>query len=403
MDDFDYALPPDRIARYPVARRSDSRLLVLHRSTGRVEHRRFRDLPELAAPDDLLVVNDSRVFPARLRGRKPTGAPAEVLLVRPLADHPDDLPDGPRRWEALVRPGAKLKPGRVVVVAPQLSVRILDGAPGGARIVALEGPLPAREALERFGRTPLPPYLGRDDEPLDRERYQTVYARREGSVAAPTAGLHFTDALLEALDARGVARTAVTLHVGPGTFRPVDAQDPADHRMHAEAYDVPPAAAEAHRRCREGAGRVWAVGTTVARTLETAWWAETASSEIASEAAASSEEAAWSERGLGHGRSGQGRPGPGRSGPGRLAREQSDPSTTGRLRSGSGTTELFIRPPYRFRAVDCLVTNFHLPRSTLLMLVSAFGGKDAVRDAYAQAVDAGYRFYSYGDAMAVVP
>lgn len=378
MDDFDYALPPDRIARYPVAWRSDSRLLVLRRSSGRTEHRRFRDLPELAAPGDLLVVNDSRVFPARLCGRKPTGAPAEVLLVRPMEDHPGDgpadgrdtsgamsdgcgdmsdgstdRPDGPRRWEALVRPGAKLKPGRVVVVAPQLSVRILDGAPGGARIVALEGPLPVRTALERFGRTPLPPYLGREDEPLDRERYQTVYARREGSVAAPTAGLHFTNALLAAIDARGVARTAVTLHVGPGTFRPVDAQDPADHRMHTEAYEVPPAAAEAHRRCREGAGRVWAVGTTVARTLETA----------------------WSEAGPDH----------------------------GRLRSGSGITDLFIRPPYRFRAVDCLVTNFHLPRSTLLMLVSAFGGTDAVRHAYAQAVDAGYRFYSYGDAMAVVP
>ncbi len=389
MDDFDYALPPDRIARYPVARRSDSRLLVLHRSTGRTEHLRFRDLPELAAPGDLLVVNDSRVFPARLCGRKPTGAPAEVLLVRPLEDHPGDepadgcgapgdqsdrageMPDGPRRWEALVRPGAKLKPGRVVVVAPQLSVRILDGAPGGARIVALEGPLPVRTALERFGRTPLPPYLGREDEPLDRERYQTVYARREGSVAAPTAGLHFTDALLGAIDARGVARTAVTLHVGPGTFRPVDAQDPANHRMHAEAYEVPPTAAEAHRRCREGAGRVWAVGTTVARALETA----------------------WSEDGQDHGRTGRGRP----------ARDQPCPSTAGRLRSGSGTTDLFVRPPYRFRAVDCLVTNFHLPRSTLLMLVSAFGGTTAVRNAYAQAVDAGYRFYSYGDAMAVVP
>lgn len=324
---------------------------MLHRSTGRVEHQRFRDLPELAAPGDLLVVNDSRVFPARLCGRKPTGAAAEVLLVRPLEDGPGGASGGPRRWEALVRPGGKLKPGRVVEVGDQLSVRILERAPGGARIVALEGPLPAREALERYGRTPLPPYLGRDDEPLDRERYQTVYARREGSVAAPTAGLHFTDALLGALDARGVARTAVTLHVGPGTFRPVDAPDPADHRMHAEAYDVPRAAAEAHRRCREGAGRVWAVGTTVVRALETA----------------------WSERGPDH------------------------------VRPGPGTTDLFIRPPYRFRAVDCLLTNFHLPRSTLLMLVSAFGGVEAVRNAYEQAVDAGYRFYSYGDAMAVLP
>lgn len=352
---------------------------MLRRSTGRVEHRRFRDLPELAAPGDLVVVNDSRVFPARLCGRKPTGAAAEILLVRPLdgdGDGPADgfdgssggprsglggASDGPRRWEALVRPGGKLKPGRVVEVADQLSVRILGRAPGGARVVALEGPLPVREALERFGRTPLPPYLGRDDEPSDRERYQTVYARREGSVAAPTAGLHFTEALLGALDARGVARAAVTLHVGPGTFRPVDAPDPADHRMHVEVYDVPRAAAETHRRCREGAGRVWAVGTTVVRALETA----------------------WSERGRDHDRPGQLRP--------------------GRLRAGPGTTDLFIRPPYQFRAVDCLVTNFHLPRSTLLMLVSAFGGGEAVRNAYAQAIDADYRFYSYGDAMAVLP
>lgn len=353
MDAFDYELSPDRIARYPVPRRSDARLLVLRRSTGGVEHLGFGDLPDLIAAGDLLVVNDSRVVPARLRGRKPTGAPAEVLLARPLEDDPGpgDPSGGPRRWEALVRPGGKLKPGRVVVIAPELSVRILDGAPGGLRVVALEGPLPAREALERFGRMPLPPYLGRDDEALDRERYQTVYARREGSVAAPTAGLHFTNELLAQLDARGTARTAVTLHVGPGTFRPVDVDDPAEHHMHAEAYDVPRAAAVAHRRCRERAGRVWAVGTTVVRALESA----------------------WSERAP------QG------------------------IRPGPASTELFIRPPYRFRAVDCLITNFHLPRSTLLMLVSAFGGTDAVLGAYREAVEAGYRFYSYGDAMAVMP
>ncbi len=256
----------------------------------------------------------------------------------------------------MVRPGGKLKPGHVIHVAPELSVRILDGLPGGGRRVLLESrdydlenQRDFRAVLERFGRTPLPPYLGRDDEPLDRERYQTVYGRREGSVAAPTAGLHFTREILAALEAGGVDRTPVTLHVGPGTFRPVDAEDPRDHRMHAEAYSVPGAAVEAYRRCREGRGRVWAVGTTVVRTLESA----------------------------------------------AVGR--------GRIQAGAGTTELFVRPPYDFQAVDCLVTNFHLPRSTLLMLVSAFGGTERVRRAYAEAAEAGYRFYSYGDAMAVIP
>ena len=239
-------------------------------------------------------------------------------------------------------------------VAPELSVRIVDDLPGGGRLVRLDTPLPVSEALSRFGRIPLPPYLKREDEPLDRVRYQTVYAREEGSVAAPTAGLHFDDELLEAVEARGASRCAVTLHVGPGTFRPVEVENPADHKMHGESYHVPERAAEAHSRCRERGGRAWAVGTTVVRALESAW----------------------------------------ASGPAGVR--------PGRLRPGGGATDLFIRPPYRFRAVDCLITNFHLPRSTLLMLVSAFGGADHVRRAYQEAVDAGYRFYSYGDAMAVL-
>ncbi|MDE2974655.1 MAG: tRNA preQ1(34) S-adenosylmethionine ribosyltransferase-isomerase QueA [Gemmatimonadota bacterium] len=341
--DFDYELPPGRIARYPAGRRSDSRLLVLSRSTGEIRHRRFRDLPGLLDPRDLLVVNDTRVFPARLLGRKPTGAAAEVLLLRPAPG------GGERVWEALVRPGRKLKPGRLVVVAPELSVRVLDACPDGRRIVRVEGPLGVREALDRFGRLPLPPYLGRADEPLDRDRYQTVYARNEGWVAAPTAGLHFTPELLAEVDERGVARTALTLHVGTATFRPVDAWDPAAHTMDSERYEVPGRAAEAYRRCRERGGRVWAVGTTVVRALESA---------------------------------AEGR---------------------GRIRRGPGTTDLFIRPPHSFRTVDCLITNFHLPRSTLLMLVAAFAGLRAVRRAYATAIGADYRFYSYGDAMAAVP
>lgn len=304
---------------------------------------RFRDLPELLDARDLLVVNDTRVFPARLRGWKPTGAAGEVLLLRP-ANGEDD-----RVWEALVRPGRKLRAGRILVVGPELSVRIVDALPDGRRIVRLETPLGVRDALERFGRVPLPPYLERDDEPLDRERYQTVYARREGSVAAPTAGLHFTPELFADLEAQGVRTASLTLHVGTATFRPVEAEDPSLHAMDAEWFDVPESAARAYRDCRQQGGRVWAVGTTVVRTLES----------------------------VADGRS--------------------------QLRAGPGTTDLFIHPPYGFRAVDCLITNFHLPRSTLLMLVAALAGLDQVRTAYRQAVAAGYRFYSYGDAMAVIP
>ena len=341
--DFEYELPPGRIARHPAPRRADSRLMVLSRSTGAIRHRRFHHLPDLMDDRDLLVVNDTRVFPARLRGRKPTGAVGEVLLLRPVPGDADTI------WEALVRPGRKLKPGRLLNVAPELSVRILEVCADGRRIVRLEGGLEARDAIGRFGEVPLPPYLEREEEPSDRARYQTVYARHEGSVAAPTAGLHFTDELLDEIAARGVGRCEVTLHVGTATFRPVEARDPADHRMEAEHYAVPERAARAYRRCRERGGRVWAVGTTVVRTLESV--------------AAGREE----------------------------------------IGAGRGATDLFISPPFDFRAVDCLVTNFHLPRSTLLMLVAAFAGTEAVLDAYREAVATGYRFYSYGDAMAVVP
>ena len=341
--DFDYDLPPERIARYPAGRRSDARLLVLSRSSGRVRHMRFRDLPALMDARDLLVVNDTRVFPARLRGRKPTGAAAEVLLLRPAGWDDDHV------WEALVRPGRKLKPGRQVVVGPELRVHVMDVCADGRRIVRLDTPLEIREAIERFGRVPLPPYLEREAEPLDRERYQTVYSRREGSVAAPTAGLHFTPELLADLEAGGVRTTALTLHVGTATFRPVEVDDPSRHTMDAEWFDVPESAVRAYHGCRRRGGRVWAVGTTVVRTLES----------------------------VAEGRRG--------------------------LRAGSGTPDLFIHPPYDFRAVDCLITNFHLPRSTLLMLVAAFAGPDRVRAAYDGAVAARYRFYSYGDAMAVVP
>ena len=342
---MNYDLPPDRIARYPLDERSDSRLMVLRRSQHSIEHMRFRDLPGLVRAGDLMVLNDTRVLPARLTGRKTTGANVEVLLLRPLKDR-----DPGAVWEALARPGRRLKPGSAVRVAPRLEVHVLEALPDGCRIVRLESDgMDPREALQRHGRVPLPPYLDRADEPLDRERYQTVYAAREGSVAAPTAGLHFTRELLDQVAGRGVAVRALTLHVGAATFRPVDVDDPAQHAMGAEDYDVPGQVADAHARCRAEGGRVWAVGTTVVRTLESA------------------------ARG------------------------------DGRVRAGSGSTDLFIRPPFRFRATDCLITNFHLPRSTLVMLVAALAGARFVRRAYAEAIERGYRFYSYGDAMAVLP
>ncbi len=357
---YDYELPEGRIARYPLDLRDESRLLVVSRGaldreappgsgTGGLSprHLRFRNLPSLVREGDALVLNESKVLPLRLLGKKPTGAPCEVLLLRPAPGEGEVRTA--RRWEALVRPGSKLKPGRRVVVAPDLEVVIEDGLPGGGRIVRLETSLPVEEALGRRGRVPLPPYLGRQEEPGDRERYQTVYSRDPGSVAAPTAGLHFTDELLGELEAKGVEVVRVSLHVGPGTFRPVEADTVAGHELHAERWRVPEAAAATVRSVRERGGRVWAVGTTVVRTLESA----------------------------------------------------ADPE--GRLRAGEGETRLFIVPGYRFRVVDGLVTNFHLPRSTLLMLVAAFAGHRTTMEAYATAIREGYRFYSYGDAMAILP
>lgn len=359
VSDYEYEIPKERIARYPAEKRDESRLLLVDRGTGRLDHRRFRELPTLLDPGDLLVVNESRVLPVRLLGRKPSGAPAEILLLRPGSQgrgpgpveargtEPEQGPPDDKLWEALVRPGGKLKPGRMVEVAPELSVEILDSLPGGGRLVHLQTDLPAEAALHRFGHVPLPPYLGREDEPLDRERYQTVYAETPGSVAAPTAGLHFTGPLLDELALRGIRLARITLHVGLGTFRPVEVDAPEEHDMHSEAFRVAPEAAEAVNATRGLGGRIWAVGTTVVRTLESAT------------------------------------------------------GTDGRVRPGSGTTGLFIRPPYAFKVVDGLLTNFHLPRSTLLMLVAAFTGYDLTMSAYAEAVAKDYRFYSYGDAMMV--
>lgn len=337
--DYEFELPAGLIAQAPLAERSASRLMVVHRASGRIEHRGFPDLVALMDPRDLLVLNTSRVFKARLLGKRNNGARAEVLLLKPAGDG---------CWEAMVSPGGKLKPGRRVEIAPGFAVEILETTARRTRLVRLHSALPVTEALEQHGHVPLPPYIDRPDTAADAERYQTVYAREAGSIAAPTAGLHFSDALLADLHQRGVARADVVLHVGAGTFRPVDADDPAEHVMHEEWYCVPPETQAAIAAARTRGGRVWAVGTTTTRTLESA------------------------------------------------------AGDDGGMRAGEGETRLFIRPPHEFRVVNALITNFHLPRSTLLMLVAAFAGYDMTMRAYREAVEHRYRFYSYGDAMVIV-
>jgi S-adenosylmethionine:tRNA ribosyltransferase-isomerase len=363
-DDFDYVCPPELIAQHPTAERGTSRLLVLHRTSGAVRHRTFPDFPELLEPGDVLVLNTSRVIPARLIGRRDNGRPAEVLLV-----HPE--PDG--TWLAMVHPGGKLKTGRLVDFgaagqrgsAAGATAEIVGVVGGGLRRVRFHG-MDAREAMRLFGAVPLPPYIHHRPDAEDRERYQTVYARQDGSVAAPTAGLHFTPQILDAIRTRGVAVTEVVLHVGPGTFKPVEVPDLRAHVMHAEWYEISEEAAGTINAARAGGGRVWAVGTTSVRVLETA--------------AARSADA--------------------RGGDACVAPTDTTDTV---MRAGSGWTDIFIYPPYTFRAVDALLTNFHLPRSTLLMLVAAFAGREATLRAYAEAIRERYRLYSYGDAMAVVP
>jgi S-adenosylmethionine:tRNA ribosyltransferase-isomerase len=339
--DYDFDLPEDLIAQAPLERRDASRLMVVHRDSGTIEHRTFTDLAYLLQPRDLLVVNRSRVVRARLLGRRfGSGARAEIFLLSPV---------GGDRYEAMVSPGGKLKPGRTVEIAPGFTVRILEVTERRTRIVQLDADGGAVEAaIETHGHIPLPPYITRMDEASDVERYQTVYAREAGSVAAPTAGLHFTRELLAAIAERGVNRAEVVLHVGAGTFKPVEVDDPAQHVMHEERYTVPDATADAHARARADGGRVWAVGTTTVRTLESAV------------------------------------------------------DDAGRLRPGNGETRIFIRPPARLRAADAVITNFHLPRSTLIMLVAAVAGYELTMHAYRTAIAERYRFYSYGDAMAIL-
>ncbi len=339
VDDFDYDLPEGAIAQTPVEPRDASRLLVLDRASGVVEHARFRDIGRWLSPGDLLVVNDSRVLPARLLGQRAGGGAAEVLVLRPL--------EGERRWEALVRPSRRLAIGAFVTLRSGERVEIGERLTDGTRAVTFEHD--PDEVMAVAGEMPLPPYIRDRSAPPD--RYQTVYAQPPGSAAAPTAGLHFTDDLLGSLEADGVTRASVTLHVGLDTFRPLEGEFVDEHLIHREWYEVPPATREA----MAGARRVVAVGTTSVRVLETA----------------------------------------------------------ARTEAAAGWTDLYITPPYRFHAVDALITNFHLPRSSLLLLVtafvqagmgegSAFAARDRLLGAYREALAEGYRFFSFGDAMLIV-
>jgi S-adenosylmethionine:tRNA ribosyltransferase-isomerase len=339
ISDFDYLLPEELIAQEPIEPRDASRLLVLPRS-GALEHRAVVDLPDLLAPGDLLVLNDTRVIPARMLGKKESGGKVELLLCEPLEGGLG------RRWRAMGQASKPIRAGaRLLFDGLTAVVEEVEGE--GFYTVALDREGAELElALERAGRLPLPPYIQRPPDGRDRERYQTILAVAPGSAAAPTAGLHFTPALLDRLAAKGIERATVTLHVGPGTFLPVRAERLDDHRMHGERYEVPEETAAAVGRARSRGGSVVAVGTTTARTLESA-----------------------------------------------LRR--------GRVVAGAGRTELFIRPGHTFGAVDSLLTNFHLPRSTLLVLACALGGRDRILDAYREAVARKYRFFSYGDAMLI--
>ena len=334
--DFSYSLPPEQIAQSPPPTRGAGRLLAVDGASGRLQDLMFADLPGLLAPGDLLVLNDTRVLPARLHGRKPTGGAVEILLERVT---------GPRRFVALARASKGFRAGMAIELPGSARATVIGRVDD---LYEFELDREPTAYFEACGEMPLPPYIARPAAAADRERYQTVYARDPGSVAAPTAGLHFDEAMLARLAAAGIASAHLTLHVGAGTFQPLRVDDVDQHRMHAERAEVPAAVVAAVAAARARGGRVVAVGTTVTRSLETA-------------------------------------------------------ALSGRLQAFSGETDLFIRPGFRFRVVDALLTNFHLPESTLLMLVSAFAGRECMLAAYRHAVAAGYRFFSYGDATFLTP
>ncbi len=334
LSDFMYDLPEERIAQTPVEPRDHSRLMVLHRGTGEIEHRHFYDIVDYIDPGDCLVINETKVIPARLYGERPTGGACEVLLLKQL---------GPKRWETLVRPGKKLKPGAEVIFGDgRLKCRVLESTDAGGRVVEFECEGSFEAALDALGEMPLPPYIHEKLE--DPGRYQTVYAKQDGSAAAPTAGLHFTPELLDKIRAKGVDIVPVLLHVGLGTFRPVKAENIEEHEMHSEYFEVSEDAAARVNAARARGNRVIAVGTTSVRTLESA-------------------------------------------------------SENGKLVAKRGDTSIFIKPGYRFQLVDALITNFHLPGSTLIMLVSALYDRERILAAYEEAVREEYLFFSFGDAM----
>jgi S-adenosylmethionine:tRNA ribosyltransferase-isomerase len=356
VSDFDFDLPAELIAQEPPAERGASRLLALDRSSGRISHHYFSDLPALLAPGDVIVVNDTRVFPARLIGRRlPGGGAAECFLVKPLeAPHQPAPGETGETWVALVHPGQRLRAGSRMVFEQgdrQLHAEVTGMHFHGRRTVRIwtEDGTPVGDAVDALGHVPLPPYIKRGDAAADRDRYQTVYARERGSIAAPTAGLHFTPPLLAALTARGITTLSITLHVGYGTFQPIRVDRVADHEMEPERYEVSEETAAALSTAKRDGRRVIAVGTTSTRTLESLSMSE-----------------------------------------------------TGEVQAGGGATALFIHPGHRFQLVSGLVTNFHLPRSSLIMLVCALAGTEQVLAAYREAVAKGYRFYSYGDAMVIL-
>lgn len=347
VDDFDYYLPQELIAQRPAEKRDSSRLLVADRNSGEVYHRRFCDIIDYLEEGDHLILNDSKVLPARIFGeRKGTGAKIEFLLIKRIEGD---------KWETMVRPGRRVKPGDDIIFGEEgtenfLTAHVLDYGEDGTRIVEFEYEGIFMEILEALGSMPLPPYIERQSDDADKDRYQTVYCRQEGSVAAPTAGLHFTEELLRKAEAKGVKLCYVTLHVGIGTFRPVKADKVEDHHMHFEEYYIDEETAEAVNKAKREGRRIISVGTTSTRTVESAAFFD-------------------------------------------------EDAGTYQIKSGAGSTDIFIYPGYEFKIVDSLITNFHLPKSTLLMLISALYDREKILKIYEEAVREKYRFFSYGDAM----
>ncbi len=340
LEEFDYDLPPSRIAQFPPSERGESRLMVIDRKSGSIEHRAFREMIEYLRGGDLLVINNTRVLLARLIGRKKMGGKCEILLIPQW--------NGARNnWRALIKGVKKDAKGLRIFFEGGLEAEVADVRDGKATI-RFDGQNEVADILQKFGHVPLPPYIKRQDEFPDRSRYQTVFAEKDGSIAAPTAGLHFTEEMLHSVRENGVGIVSITLHIGPGTFTPVKTEDIEDHPMEAEWTEVPHETAQQIERTKREGGRVIAVGTTTTRALESSCGPE------------------------------------------------------GQVKTGERFSSLFIHPPYRFRVIDGLITNFHLPKSTLIMLVSAFAGKDLLMRAYQEAVKHEYRFYSYGDAMLIL-